>query len=372
MQKEADNQLSLFNRHSTNYQSNVFTLSRQEYTELEKKIVILVVNQLGNLAVQGKLQPGVNMVFSLPYSELTKDHHSQITAAAEGLSKKRISYKDEQQGEFVFVTPFPFVKSQLINNRRYIEIKVLADVVPHFAALGQRYTKYDLDVIWSLSSIYAMRMFEIMSMHQHIKKTRFTFSVDELRYILNCPDTYRYNDFQKYVLEVTQRELKQKANILLEWKPSLKIGKRVVELEFEIKTEHLLASEGVKEDALRLSTMSPNELVIKGYEVMAHYQLKPWQKDAVVTDMQLLETLFRVHSEFVNGLRPEVKNRNRYLAKSLSLDKLRAPKATKAANTLPIGPQLNFIQSTSNVRAAGAVKSIGSLIGGMIPSNESK
>ena len=58
--------------------------------------------------------------------------------------------------------------------------------------------------------------------------------------------------------------------------------------------------ECVQEDAEKLSALAPHELVIKGYEVMAQYQLKPWQKDLIITDPELLEMLFRLHSEFLN------------------------------------------------------------------------
>ena len=359
-------QLSLFERHTTNYQSNVFTLSRQEFTELEKKIVILLVNQLGNMAVTGKLPTDKNIEFSLPYSELTTKNHAQVTEAAEGLSKKRISYKDEVKGEYIFVTPFPFVKSAMVGGRRYIEIKVLADVVPHFAALGKRFTKYELDIIWSLSSIYAMRMFEIMSMYQHIQKNRFTFLVDELRFILNCPDTYRYNDFQKYVLEVTQRELKQKGNMLLDWQPIKKQGKRVVELEFHIVTVEQLAREGVSQDQQKISNLPIHEVVALAWKVMAQYTLKPWQKDLIASDLTLVETLIRLHSEFENGMRPTVKNRTSYLVKSLGLDKVKPPKAASSSATPTFEPQLSFIPSSSPARS-GEVSSIGAVIGKVIP-----
>ncbi|MVM42201.1 RepB family plasmid replication initiator protein [Spirosoma sp. HMF3257] len=360
MKEEPAAQLALFERHTTNYQSNVFTLSRQEFTELEKRIVILLVNQLGNMAAKSRIQPDRNLLFSIPYSELTKNHHSQVTEAAEGLSKKRISYKDEAKGEYIFVTPFPFVKSRYENGRRYIEIKVLADVVPHFAALGKRFTKYELDIMWSLSSIYAMRVFEIVSMHYHIQKNNFRFQVDELRYILNCPDTYRYNDFVKYVLEVTQRELKQKANIFLDWQPAAKIGKRVTELEFSIKTEKQLANDNVKADETYLASLPPNERVILGYQVMAKYQLKSWQKDHIITDPNLLDTLFRLHSEFENQRRPEVKNKNKYLAKSLGLDKLKEPK--KSLTTTSYEPQISFVPPAAEKRLGGDAHSISSLI----------
>lgn len=360
-------QLTLFNRYPTNYQSNLFTESRQEFSELEKKIVTLVVNQLGNLSVQGKIQPEAGVIVTVPYAELTRQNHSVIAEAADTLSKKRISFKIDT--EFLHITPFPTIRSKTTNGRRSIEIRINPDVVPHFAALGQRYTKYDLDIMLSLSSVYAQRLFEIVSMNLHIKKMQFTYAVDELRDILNCPATYRWNDFKVNILEVARRELQQKAQIWLDWLPTQKIGKRVVELEFQIKTAHQLASEGVQQDALSLSEMAPHELIIKGYEVMSVYQLKPWQKDVVTADMSLLETLFRVHSEFMNGLRPEVRNRNKYLAKSLGLDKLKAP--LKKTQEPVSSTQLSFTAPVAETgRRTGGTQSIGNVIGNLIPRKE--
>jgi plasmid replication initiation protein len=366
MDQASENQLSLFNRHSTNYQSNIFTLSRQEFTELEKKIVILVVNQLGNLAVQGKLQPNRNQAFLIPYSELTKDHYAQVSAAAESLSKKQIAYKDEKKGDYLFITPFPMIRSVMQNNRRYIEIDVYANVVPYFADLGQRYTKYELDIIWSLSSVYAIRIFEIVSMHQHIKKTRFTFPVDEMLYILNCPSSYRYADFQVNVLEVAKRELRNKAQLIFEWSPSKKIGKKVVELEFQLKTVQELGAESVVDDQMRIAQLSASERVILGYQIMAKYQLKSWQKDYIITEPGLLDTLFRLHSEFENQRRPDVKNKNKYLAKSLGLDKLKEPKKTSPAI---VTAQLNFTQPITDKRIKED-RPIGSIISSMISQQE--
>ncbi|GAB4044391.1 hypothetical protein [Spirosoma jeollabukense] len=52
----------------------------------------------------------------------------------------------------------------------------------------------------------------------------------------------------------------------------------MIELEFQIRTAQQLAVEGVQEDAEKLSALATHELVIKDYEVMAQYQLKPWGK----------------------------------------------------------------------------------------------
>ena len=361
--KKADSsplQLSLFNRHPTNYQSNLFTESRQEFSELEKKIVTLVVNQLGNLAVKGMIKPNENVQVSIPYSELTRQHHDKITDAAEALSKKRISFKDEKGDNFIFITPFPFVRSLVEDGRRLVEIKMLADVVPHFAALGQRYTKYDLDTMLSLSSVYAQRMFEIVSMNLHIKKMSWVYPVDELRDILNCPQTYRYNDFKVNVLDVAQNELRQKANLILEWHTSRKIGRRITELEFFIKTEQQVASEGVQQDQQVISNLPHHQVIPLAWKVMAEYDLKPAQKEEVAVDPVKLEILLRVHSEIENGLRTNVKNKTRYMAKSLGFDKQGKSVATKPI-ARPQSPQLSIVPPTPP-RRGGDAMSIGDVL----------
>lgn len=360
-------QLSVFNRHPTNYQSNLFTESRQEFTELEKKIVTLVVNQIGNIAVQGKLQPNVNMVVTVPYNALTKTRYDQISEAAESLWKKRLSYKNPDKDEFVFITPFPVVRSITANGLKTLEITMLANVVPHFAALGQRYTKYDLDVMLSLTSVYAQRMFEIVSMNFHVKKMRFTYIVDDLRNILNCPITYRYVDFRINVLEIAQRELQQKAGINLDWTPSRKEGKKVVELTFTIKTSHQLALDSVKQDRQAINQMSINEAVTTAWQLMKNYDLKSWQKDIIVSNFTLLETFYRIDSELANGLRINVKNPTAYLIKSLGIDQQKAPKktTTKVATLKPTSAPQPMLPFDSTVRSA-TTQSMASILGSII------
>ena len=361
-------QLSIFNRYPTNYQSNLFTESRQEFTELEKKIVTLVVNQIGNIAVQGQLQPDVNMVVTVPYNELTKARYDQISEAAESLWRKRLSYKNPDKDEFIFITPFPVVRSVVAGGLKALEITMLANVVPHFAALGQRYTKYDLDVMLSLSSVYAQRMFEIVSMNFHIKKMRFTYLVDDLRNILNCPITYRYVDFRINVLEVAQRELQQKAGIILDWTPSRKEGKKIIELTFTIKTAQQFALENVKQDQQVVNQMSMNEAVATAWQLMKSYKLKSWQKDLIVSDYTLLETFYRVDSELVNGLRANVKNPTAYLVKSLGIDQQKDPKKSTTPKAASAPAPLLPLDYTAR---SATTQSMASIFGAMIIDEQS-
>ncbi|GAB4019247.1 hypothetical protein GCM10028773_21560 [Spirosoma koreense] len=183
--------------------------------------------------------------------------------------------------------------------------------------------------------------------------------------MLNCPIRYTFNDFKKNALEVAQRELQQKANLVLEWSPAKKEGKKIVELLFRVKTPQQLAAEAVSHDQRRVNNMSINEAYTTAWQLMKNYKLKGFQKDHILADLTLLDTFFRIDSELANGVRQNVKNPTAYLVKSLGIDQLKdpKPKAKKEPNTpqstlslFPQGPTLR----------TGSAKSIGAIFGDMI------
>jgi len=346
-----------FEKRQTNYQPNIFTESRQEFTELEKKIVVLVINQIGHMALKQQIVPGANVLFQIPFTELTKARYDQISAAADTLQLKRLKYRNDKTKKFDYIVPFPRVRSELVDGKRVVELTMFADVVPHFAELGQRYTKYECDVMLSLSSVYAQRMFEIVSMYSNRGQKQFVYSVAELRDILNCPDSYRYVDFKINALELAKRELQQKAGITLDWIPSRKEGKKIIELTFFIKTAHQLAIEGVKQDQLVVNNMSINEAVATSWQLMKAYKLKDWQKDLIASERELLEIFYRVDSELANGLRNNIKNPTAYLVKSLGIDQVKAP----ASRTKE--PRAKSVTATTRTDVPSARKGTTQLVG---------
>jgi len=372
-QQSIEDQLApVFNKRPTNYQPNLFTESKQEFTELEKKIVVLVVNQIGHLALKGELRPKSNVIVNIPFSSLTRDHHQQIADAAESLQSKRLIYRDDNRNKFDFITPFPRVRSEIVDGKRVIELTMFSEMVPHFAELGQRYTKYDIDVMLSLSSVYAQRIFEIVSMYQNRGQMQFTYAVDQLMMMLNCPKSYSFYDFKKNALVVAQKELKNKAAINLDWEPTKKEGKRIIELRFFIKTAQQIAMQYIDEDRKIVQEMPIHEAVATALRLMNNYKLKSWQRDVIVSDYGLLDNFFQLDSEFANGLRPNVKNQTAYLVKSLGIDQMKAPKKVKPSMRKPADKQQSVLPFGPEVRSS-TVQSIGSILGGIdFPSKDRK
>lgn len=361
----SDDQLApIFQKRPTNYQPNVFTESRQEFTELEKKIVTLVVNQIGHMSLKGGTTSGSNLVFNVPFGELTKNNHKQIADAAESLQSKRLAYRDDVKKEFHYITPFPSVRSATIDGKRVIELIMFSAVVPHFAELGQRYTKYDIDVMLSMSSVYSQRMFEIVSMYQNRGQYQFGYRVDRLMEILNCPSQYIFNDFRRNALLIAQRELSEKAGVHLDWTVQ-KEGKKIVALNFSIKTKTQLAADAVKQDQQAINQMSINEAVTTAWQLMKSYKLKAWQKDLIVSDHSLLETFYRVDSELANGLRTNVKSPTAYLVKSLGIDQQKAPQRPKKNETKQTATNVPMLPFGPTVRT-GTTQSLASIFGSMI------
>lgn len=112
----------------------------------------------------------------------------------------------------------------LIIGRKYIveddmfEIEV-PDVVYNHITKYKCYAPLNLDILSQFKSFYAQRMYELLRLWSRYNRTvEHKFSVNELRFVLGVGEKYpRYNNFKQKVLEVCKKELKEKANMNIEF-----------------------------------------------------------------------------------------------------------------------------------------------------------
>jgi len=309
-----------------NYQPNIITESKQEFSETEKRIVVLAINQLPDVVRTWK--PGNNLTLIVPYSELTERHHDKIALAASSLNTKQIiRHKSTKQDDpdFTYITPFPRVSNIKINGKRFIELVMFAEVVPSFVELGKRYTRYSFEVMMSLSSTYAQRMYEILMMFYGRGQKTFTYEVDKLRFALNYPPEHHYYDFKRKALLVAQQEIAKKAGLYFEYEPVKKNGKVVVELRFEVKSTKDFIEEDVRADMDAARAMQPHEIASIARNLINDYRFTRQQQNEILQDFSLMATFIKLHTEIHHGKR-EVKNPTAYIAQSLGFGKPAAPK----------------------------------------------
>ncbi len=317
-----DDQLHIaFELRQNNYQPNAITESKQEFTEMEKKIVVLAINQLRHVAKAWR--PGQNITLLIPYAQLTDHHHSKISAAANSLNSKRIisqDFSNPNEIEFDYMVPFPRVRSVKLAGKRHLELLMLADVVPAFVELGKRYTSYNIKLMLSLSSVYAQRMYEIIMMFYGRGQTVFTYEVAKLRTALNYPEGHDYFDFKRKAIIVAQQEMQQKVGLYFEFAPSRKVGKSITELRFEVKSAQDLIHEDIEADRLAIQTMQPHEIAALARSLILNYKFTKKQQNLILMDLTLMDGFIRLHTEIHHGKRV-VKNPTAYIAQSLGFGK---------------------------------------------------
>lgn len=314
-----------FVRKEHNYQPNLITESRQEFSESEKRIVSFVINQLRKEVVLD--WKGQNLEFLIPVSELTEKNHDRIKEAAISLGKKSIIQdfgKGKKEGDkevyLRTITPFPLIEYYKIGKQSYIRATMLSNVVPYFIDLGKHYTRYSLEIILSLKSTYSQRFYEIIMMYVGRKQRSFTYSIDQLKFMFDCPATYTYDEIKRWALKPAQKELLTKANLLFDFVPYKKEGKKIIELEFTIKTKLELALDAMVQEADLFHKGSLLEKKDYTIRLLNNYKFTRKQQDEIMTDPKKWAVFMQIDSEIFNGVRT-VENPTAYIAKSLGFDK---------------------------------------------------
>lgn len=311
-----------FSKRTDNYQPNPITESRQEFSEMEKRVVVNVINQLGNVA---KTWNGHNIHFVIPFTELTDTNHVKVKKAAESIITKRITLVDKVSSSpddsyYHLIVPFTEVLLRKINGKDFLEVVMNSSVVPLFIELGKHFTKYSIDIMLSLGSIYAQRMYEIIMLHVGRKQRKFNYSVDKLKFMFNCPERYTFNEIRRWALDTAQKELKEKAGIVFTYQSSKKEGKRIVELLFEVKSEIELALDAITTESETFKQATPMEQKDYVMRLLNNYSFTRQQQAQIMSDPEKWSVFLKIDSEIFNGLRKDVDNPTAYIAKSLGFN----------------------------------------------------
>lgn len=313
-------------RKEHNYQPNLITESRQEFSDVEKKLVSLVINQLRkDVALNWN---GNNLEFLIPVSDLTEKKHDRIKAAVETIMTKKIiqdfgtvgKKNGKEEVYFEGFVPFPRVKYYKSGKNTFVRLTMLSDVVPFFIELGKQYTRYSLEIILSLKSVYSQRFYEIIMMYVGRNQRSFTYTIDRLKFMFDCPDSYTFKEIKRWALTPAQKELEEKAGVIFTFEPSKKEGKKILELTFSVKSKTELALEAVASEANEFHQGTPLEKRDYLMRLLNNYKFSRIQQDEIIADPQKWATFMQIDSEIFNGVRT-VENPTAYIAKSLGFDK---------------------------------------------------
>lgn len=115
----------------------------------------------------------------------------------------------------------------------YISVQFHHELKPYLLELKERYLQYDIRNLWGLSSVYSVRMYELLKQYEKIGK-RF-FSLEDLRtkLAIELTEYLKYNHFKDKVLLKAQGDLGNSTDIAFSIEEH-KQGKRVTAITFFI------------------------------------------------------------------------------------------------------------------------------------------
>lgn len=122
-----------------------------------------------------------------------------------------------------------------------VELGFSPTVLPHLTMLNREFTSYQLKQIGSLSSFYAIRLYELMS--QFLKLSQRECTLDQLRQMLDLGDKYpNVKDMRRWVLDPALKELNAGTDLSVTAEPRRQ-GRKIIGFAFTIAKSEQMALE---------------------------------------------------------------------------------------------------------------------------------
>lgn len=218
-------------------QSYIFTTALYDFNVYEKRVIYNLV-RLAQSQIEGiKLSESLYRIdhaykdyvlVELPISDFLTDdgdkNHSRIKAALKSLHQKTFTYQEDGMWGCFSIIANPRIKLRSSKVSFIVDAKVW-DVLLDFS---RGFSRYDLQIAFTLESSYSMRFYELMAG----QKEPIAYSIEALRKEFQLEDKYRLTkDFIKRVVESAKNELDLKSPVTFTYRP-LKDGRKITRLLF--------------------------------------------------------------------------------------------------------------------------------------------
>lgn len=146
----------------------------------------------------------------------TKTAYNRLRVALRGLVQKEFFYEgiNPRTGKMRFLSASYLSAAAYEEGQGYATVEISKAFKPYLLALKKNYTKYVLENILKLTTVNAIRNYELLKQYETLKKRSFT--VEEYKKALKLEDKYARNtDLRVYVIEPAVAEINQCSDILV-------------------------------------------------------------------------------------------------------------------------------------------------------------
>lgn len=219
--------------------SNALTRSCHSLTLTEKRIVAAAISKLDSKRKPKPNEAPIIRLTAAEYAEAfgvdSTTAYQQLKSAARHLMKRSILFfhpSHVRKGKPLVTTEMQWLgQTTYHQNEGWVELHFWQGVVPHLMGLAGNFTQYQLQQGSALRSAYSWRLLELLMRY---KKTGWTqIDIDDFAVGMDATEKQRA-DFAKLrtkIIEPAVKELTEKDNWVIEWKP-IKAGRKVVAVHF--------------------------------------------------------------------------------------------------------------------------------------------
>lgn len=223
-------------------QANNFTESRfSDFTLLELKTFEFLASQTKRTDIE-YIKNKQNKVVSVKLIDLAKllnfdtDYmYKQTDHIVKNLFVKFAEFKYKDENGKIFYDLKHFIETVKYRDGVFtFEINHL--ILPYFVDIKKEYTNFNYKYMVNLDSVYSLRMYMLLKQYENTADKTRKFELEELKKLLGILDTHRtYGQLKQKVLQPLVDKINNGSDINVEF-TEIKIGKKVVEIEFKILT----------------------------------------------------------------------------------------------------------------------------------------
>jgi len=215
--------------------SNVLVRAAQGLSLPEKRVVSLCMAKLDSV----RLDSG-RYKFKISAQEFATEFNLDAATAYEQL-KGVGDHLMERTARIVMETPRGKKEKKWVwvsgvtyhHGEGWVELGFSPEMTPHLTLLRKEFTSYKLKHAVALRSLYSWRLLELLMQFKSTGLLRISF--DDFCASMEAPPSCvkDYAQLRRRIIEPAVTELKNKNNLILEWKAQKNGGRKITGLEFK-------------------------------------------------------------------------------------------------------------------------------------------
>ena len=219
------------------YKANEVVEASYKLSLNEQRVILACIAQVNSaemLLVTDRFELSAQD-FSKLFSVTNKTAYEALREVTESLFNRYVAIKDP----FSEKVTNQYLKTRWISSILYapdegkITLRFAQDMLPYLSGLKRAFTKYKLEHVGKMTSIYAIRLYELLAQWQNTGSREV--ELDWLKTQFEISDQYTdVSDFKKRVLEPAVKDINEHSNLKVSW-TQRKTGRRVTHLTFSFE-----------------------------------------------------------------------------------------------------------------------------------------